>query len=101
MTGPPLASPHLNPNVLGLPPSATLAINERSARLLYEGRKAYRLGLGQSLFPVQHPVVDELRANAHQKDYSPVRGLRGLRDAFHRFNAPRRPRTRLPFATER
>lgn len=78
---------HLNLNVRGLKQSATLAINEKSARLIREGRQVYRLGLGQSPFPVPQPVVEELRANAHQKDYLPVRGLGGLRDAvagYHR-----------------
>ena len=56
MTGPLLDSPHLNPNVLGLPPSATLAINERSDALIAEGRKVFKLGLGQSPFPVPGPV---------------------------------------------
>jgi aspartate aminotransferase len=67
--------------------SATLAINERSAQLQREGREVFRLGLGQSPFPVPETVIDELRANAHQKDYLPVRGLRALRDAvasYHR-----------------
>lgn len=72
---------NLNLNVRGLKQSATLAINERSASLMSEGRKIYRFGLGQSPFPVPQPVVEELRANAHQKDYLPVRGLRGLREA--------------------
>ena len=72
---------NLNLNVRGMKPSATLAINERSARLVHEGHTVYRLGLGQSPFPVPQPVVDELKANAHQKDYLPVRGLRTLRDA--------------------
>ena len=78
---------HLNLNVRGLTQSATLAINERSAQLMAEGRHVYRLGLGQSPFPVPQPVVEELRANAHQKDYLPVRGLLGLREAvaaYHR-----------------
>jgi aspartate aminotransferase len=72
---------NLNLNVRGLPPSATLAINERSARLRHEGRQVFRLGLGQSPFPVVPALVEELRANAHQKDYLPVRGLRELREA--------------------
>lgn len=72
---------HLNLNVRGLPPSATLAINERSAELSAAGRKIYRLGLGQSPFPVPEPVVEALRANAHQKDYLPVKGLYALREA--------------------
>ena len=72
---------HLNLNVRGLPQSATLAINEQSARLRQEGRQVFRLGLGQSPFPVPQPVVEALRANAAQKDYLPVRGLRELREA--------------------
>ncbi len=78
---------HLNLNVRGLKQSATLAINERSAQLAHDGKKVYRLGLGQSPFPVPQVVVDELKVNAHQKDYLPVRGLRELRDAvadYHR-----------------
>jgi len=72
---------HLNLNVRGLPPSATLAINERSNALLAEGRNVYKLGLGQSPFPVPEPVVESLRAHAHEKDYLPVQGLATLRDA--------------------
>ncbi|HSM02896.1 MAG TPA: aminotransferase class I/II-fold pyridoxal phosphate-dependent enzyme [Acidimicrobiia bacterium] len=72
---------NLNLNVRGLGHSATLAINEKSKRLQSEGRHVYRLGLGQSPFPVPRPVVDELRANAHQKDYLDVVGLPVLRDA--------------------
>ncbi|ORJ60231.1 pyridoxal phosphate-dependent aminotransferase [Geothermobacter hydrogeniphilus] len=72
---------HLNLNVRGLPLSATLEINEISNRLIKEGRRVYKLGLGQSPFPVPQPVVEELRANAHQKDYLPVRGLTALQEA--------------------
>ena len=43
-----------------------------------------RFGLGQSPFPVPATVVDALRANAAQKDYLPVRGLRSLRAAIAR-----------------
>ena len=72
---------HLNLNVRGLPVSATLGINEESNRLIAEGRQVYKLGLGQSPFPVPEPVVRELQNNAHQKDYLPVRGLPALCDA--------------------
>ncbi len=58
---------HLNLNVRGLPVSATLGINETSNRLISEGRQVYKLGLGQSPFPVPEPVVRELQNNAHQK----------------------------------
>ncbi len=72
---------HLNPNVLGLTPSATVAINDLSNELREKGKEVFKLGLGQSPFPVPEPVVQALRANAHQKDYLPVKGLRDLQEA--------------------
>jgi aspartate aminotransferase len=72
---------HLNLNVRGLPISATLGINETSNQLRARGHRVYKLGLGQSPFPVPEPVIEELRANAHQKDYLPVRGLPALQEA--------------------
>jgi len=83
------ASPpvHLNLNVRGLGTSATLAINEESAALQQAGKTVYRLGLGQSPFPVPDSVVAALQENAHQKDYLPVRGLQDLREAVAGFHA--------------
>jgi len=72
----------LNLNLRGLPLSATLAINERSAELVKAGRSVFKLGLGQSPFPVPEPVRQALADNAHQKDYLPVQGLRSLREAI-------------------
>ena len=77
---------HLNLNVRGLSPSSTLAINERSDALRRRGRRIYKLGLGQSPFPVPDPVVEALRQNAHQKDYLPVKGLMPLREAVADYN---------------
>lgn len=77
----------LNLNVRGMPESATLAINERSQELKHQGRDVYRLGLGQSPFPVPREVVKALKLYAKEKDYLPVKGLRQLRGAvadFHR-----------------
>jgi aspartate aminotransferase len=71
----------LNLNVRGLSPSATVAINELSNRLRAEGRVIYKMGLGQSPFPVPEPVVEALRFHAHEKDYLPVQGLPALREA--------------------
>jgi aspartate aminotransferase len=71
----------LNLNVRGMGPSATLAINERSAALQAEGRQILRLGLGQSPFPVPDHVRDSLARNAYQKDYLAVKGLPELREA--------------------
>jgi aspartate aminotransferase len=76
---------HLNLNVRGLPLSATLAINELSNSLRQQGKKIYKLGLGQSPFPVPQSVVNELKNNAHQKDYLPVRGLPALQEAVADF----------------
>ncbi|MHC5209231.1 MAG: pyridoxal phosphate-dependent aminotransferase [Planctomycetota bacterium] len=78
---------HLNLDVRGMRPSATVAINERCDELRRSGKSVYKLGLGQSPFPVPLPVVEELRANAHQKAYLPVKGLEMLREAvadYHR-----------------
>jgi aspartate aminotransferase len=72
---------YLNLNVRGMGNSATLAINEHSKRLQAEGRQVYRLGLGQSPFPVPAHVRDSLARNAHQKDYLAVKGLPALREA--------------------
>jgi aspartate aminotransferase len=85
MNASPLSSPNLNPNVFGLTPSATLAINERSDELIAQGRKVYKLGLGQSPFPVPPAVVRALQSAAGEKDYLPVRGLRPLREEVTEF----------------
>lgn len=73
---------NLNLNVRGLAPSSTLAINERSNQLIKQGRTIYKLGLGQSPFPVPERVVESLRQHAHEKDYLPVKGLPALRQAI-------------------
>lgn len=62
-------------------PSATLVINERSSQLIKAGKEVYRLGFGQSPFPVPEIVVAELRKHANEKDYLPVLGLFDLRQA--------------------
>lgn len=72
----------LNLNVRGLGQSATLEINDHSRRLTSEGRTVYRLGLGQSPFPVPNQVVEALKSHAHEKDYLPALGHPGLRDAI-------------------
>jgi aspartate aminotransferase len=77
---------NLNLNVRGLAPSATLAINEKSNELLSSGRKVFKLGLGQSPFPVPDSVVKALQHHAHEKDYLPVKGLKALREAVSYFN---------------
>jgi aspartate aminotransferase len=77
---------NLNLNIRGMGPSATLAINEMSNRMIKEGKTVFKLGLGQSPFPVPEPVVEALRQNAHQKEYLPVKGLPELQEAIAEFN---------------
>lgn len=73
---------HLNMNVRGLKPSATLAVNERSNAMRAQGRHVHKLGLGQSPFPVPEEVVQALRDHAGEKDYLPVKGLPALRQSL-------------------
>ena len=77
---------HLNLNVSGLPQSATLAINQHSNELISQGKTVYKLGLGQSPFPVPKSVTAELKAHAFQKDYLPVMGLHPLREVIASFH---------------
>jgi aspartate aminotransferase len=77
----------LNLKVRGLTESATLAINNQSNQLIRQGRHVYRLGLGQSPFPVPEVVQKALRQNSHQKDYLPVQGLQALREAVAKYHS--------------
>lgn len=77
----------LSLKVRGLTESATLAINNQSNQLIREGRHVYRLGLGQSPFPVPEVVQKALRQNSHQKDYLPVQGLQALREAVAKYHS--------------
>lgn len=61
--------------------SPTLLINERSKKLISEGKTVYQMGFGQSPFPVPKVVANALKENAHQKDYLPVMGLPALQNA--------------------
>ncbi len=73
---------HLNRNIARLSTSATVAIHQHCRKLLEEGAVVYRLGLGQSPFPVPELVVRALQQNAHQKEYLPVKGLPELRQVL-------------------
>ncbi len=76
----------LSDNIKDLKPSPTLLINETSKRLIREGEDIIKFGFGQSPFPVPTSVVNALKANAHQKNYLPGKGLFELRDAVANFN---------------
>lgn len=72
---------HLNLHVRGLAQSATIAINDLCNAKLARGEKVFKLGLGQSPFPVPESVVQALKDNAHQKVYLPAAGCFELRQA--------------------
>jgi aspartate aminotransferase len=65
-----------------LQPSATLALNEESARLEKIGKKIYKFGFGQSPFPIPESIISALKNNAHQHKYLPMQGLEELRIAI-------------------
>ncbi|HBI14052.1 MAG TPA: aminotransferase class I/II [Desulfobulbaceae bacterium] len=67
--------PALNPLVLSLRESATLAINRKALELRRKGQTIFHFGFGQSPFPVPESLQEALRRNVHQKDYLPTRGL--------------------------
>ena len=56
-----------------------------SQKLSAQGKKIYKLGFGQSPFPVPDSVVAALKAHAHEKDYLYVQGLPALRSAIAQF----------------
>lgn len=81
-TVPPLPGPSsIDPRLAGLHRSATLAIQARTNARLARGQEGYKLGLGQSPYPVPSALVAALRAHAAEKDYLPVEGLPALRRA--------------------
>jgi len=71
----------INPDILGLKESATLAINTRVQALRATGRDIVHFGFGQSPFDVPPSVRAALAENAHRKDYLPTPGLPALREA--------------------
>ena len=77
----------LSRNLVGVSTSATIAIHERAATLRAEGRRVFKLGLGQSPFPVPGPMVEALQRHAAEKDYLPTAGLPALRAAVAQYHS--------------
>ena len=65
--------------------SPTLAINERAGVMEKAGKTVYKLGFGQSPFPVPQEVVRALQTHAEEKSYLPVAGYFPLREAVALF----------------
>lgn len=80
-----MITPALNPLVLSLKESATLAINLKALDLREKGKKVYHFGFGQSPFPVPDNIQEALRKNADKKEYLPTQGLPELREAVSYF----------------
>ena len=72
-------------SILKLKESSTLVINERSKKLIKQGKKVYQFGFGQSPFPVPEKIVKTLKNNAHKKEYLPVLGLPKLREVISNY----------------
>ena len=73
---------YIKKKIRSLKPSATLAINEKSKKLLEDGRRVFRFGFGQSPFPVPKGVISALKKNADKKNYLSTQGLVELRKAI-------------------
>ena len=64
-----------------VPPSATLAVNERLRRLIEAGRPILHLAFGEAGLPVPEPVLDALRSGGPDNGYGPVAGSMPARTA--------------------
>ena len=65
-----------------LRPSATLAINEKSSKLIKSGKKVYKFGFGQSPFPIPDSIISALKNAADKNTYLPMQGLEELRSVI-------------------
>ena len=72
-------------NILKLKESATLAINEKSKKLIKNGKKIYRFGFGQSPFQIPEKIVETLKQNAYKKEYLPIKGLPEIREKISEY----------------
>ncbi len=60
--------------------SATLAMNNLMKERVSKGLETYKLGFGQSPFPVPKILVEKLKESASIKDYLSTQGLESLRN---------------------
>ncbi len=77
--------PALNPLVLSLQESATLAINQQAMNLRSRGEEVFHFGFGQAPFPVPQTLKEALIRNAGENRYLPTQGLQELREAVAGF----------------
>jgi len=65
--------------------SPTLAMNNLMKKREIEGLPIFKLGFGQSPFPVPNVMIEELQKNAHIKDYLHTQGLDILREQISHY----------------
>ena len=69
----------LNKSVTALPPSPTLAANQRAGELRAAGREVLHMGFGQAPFPVHPKLARALAEEATANRYDSIAGLAELR----------------------
>ena len=77
--------PQINPHIINLKESATLAINQKARKARAKGEDVYHFGFGQSPFPVHKNIQKALCDHASEKDYLPTLGLPALREKISEF----------------
>tara|TARA_Y100000996_G_scaffold258868_1_gene203810 strand:- start:113 stop:1339 length:1227 start_codon:yes stop_codon:yes gene_type:complete len=73
--------------IKNLKPSSTLMINQTSNQMEEQGKKIFKFGFGQSPFKVPQDIVDELKNNAYQNKYLPMKGLFELREVIAKYTS--------------
>lgn len=76
----------VNKHLRNVGESVTFAIDALCKERTAHGKKVFRLGLGQSPFPIPEHVVQALKQNANESRYQPVQGIPELREAVARFH---------------
>ena len=66
--------------------SETLLINQLSQERTDKNKTVYKLGFGQSPFPVPFKITEELKNAANRKEYTSVQGLKSLRESISNFH---------------
>ena len=73
---------YIKDNIQSIKQSPTVKINEMSNELIQQGKQVYKLGLGQSPFPVPEFLQSELAWHAEKRAYLQTQGLPELRVAI-------------------
>ena len=76
--------------------SPTLAINQLTRKRINNGMETFKLGFGQSPFPVPDILIQKLQEFAHVKDYLPTQGLPQLRESIASYHSAKSGHTISP-----